>query len=49
VNVQIFDAQGRVCVSKMIADNSELDLSELADGVYTMQIDGAQHKLIIAR
>lgn len=49
VNVQVYDAQGRICISRMIADNTELDLSDLADGVYTLQIDGAQHKLIIAR
>ncbi len=47
--VEVFDAQGKKCASSMLANNGEMNLSNLPQGVYSVRVDGKVHRLVISR
>lgn len=47
--MQITDARGSLVISKTVSNNEEIDLSRLAEGVYTIRVNGSQQRLVITR
>lgn len=45
----ITDMRGSVVVAKTVTNNEEIDLSRLAEGVYTINVNGSQQRLVITR
>jgi Secretion system C-terminal sorting domain/SprB repeat len=44
---QVYDAQGRIVKSAMLNNKAELNLSDLAPGIYSVRVNGKSAKLII--
>ncbi|MFM2016977.1 MAG: hypothetical protein RL007_633 [Bacteroidota bacterium] len=44
---QVYDAQGRIVKSAMLNNKAELNLSDLAPGIYSVRVNGKSTKLII--
>lgn len=49
VPVEIIDVTGKTCISREIENNGELNITSLAEGIYTVRINGASQKLVITR
>jgi hypothetical protein len=49
VPVEIIDLTGKVCLSREMENNGELNISSLAEGIYTVRINGSSQKLVITR
>jgi len=49
VPVEIIDLTGKVCISREVENNGELNITSLAEGIYTVRINGSTQKLIITR
>lgn len=47
--MQIVDMRGSIVLTEMVSDNEEIDISRLAEGVYTIRVNGAQQRLVITR
>jgi hypothetical protein len=47
--VEIIDLTGKVCSSREVENNGELDITPLAEGMYTVRIGNVTQKLVITR
>jgi hypothetical protein len=47
--VQITDMRGSIVIAESVSNNEEIDLSRLAEGVYTISVNGSQQRLVITR
>lgn len=49
VPVEIIDVTGKVCLAREVENNGELNITSLAEGIYTVRINGSTQKLVITR
>lgn len=49
VPVEIIDLTGKVCISREVENNCEVNISSLAEGIYSVRIGGHTQKLVITR
>lgn len=49
VPVEIIDVTGKVCISREVENNGEVNISSLAEGIYSVRIGVHTQKLVITR
>ncbi len=49
VPVEVIDLNGKVCISREVENNGELNIASLAEGIYTVRIGATTQKLVITR
>lgn len=49
VPVEIIDITGKVCISREVENNGEMNIASLSEGIYTVRINGSTQKLVITR